>query len=335
MNNNNIRKQKKKKKTTKAVPAGFLSKLEHAHLEEVTSLVALSDGQTLVSGSLDTVVSQWGWIGVHCKRHVGDYKEHQDRVYGLVEMEEQRSGSMVASCSWDRTIKLWNSRELATKTTVKTESQLNAIARVSPSTVAVGGRYGTLQLWDLEAGRCVLDLGLNAETSESEERGSYINSLTHFKNAGQGMLISTDDQGLVKAWDTKSSRLIHTLKGHCDIVRDAIEIENGGALSIASCSLDKTIKLWDLRKTEDCAMTLEGHQAPVESIVCFGTNSHGTTSIVSGSIDCSIKTWNINSGVCIDTFKTSDEVTKLVKLKESGKIAVGLWHGDIEFWDVI
>ena len=64
---------------------------------------------------------------------------------------------------------------------------------------------------------------------------------------------------------------------------------------LVSCSLDNTIKMWDL-ETRECIRTLEGHSAEIH---CIDVLENGF--LISGSKDKSLKIWNPSDGACLKT----------------------------------
>ena len=84
-----------------------------------------------------------------------------------------------------------------------------------------------------------------------------------------------------------------TLEGHSDWVRFLVKI-NGN--TIASASLDKTIKIWDIING-NCLKTLEGHSRGVNFLVKINGNT-----IASASGDITI-IWDIITGNCLKTLK--------------------------------
>ena len=116
-----------------------------------------------------------------------------------------------------------------------------------------------------------------------------------------------------------------TLEGHPDSVLRLIKINE---YQIASCSLDNTIKIWDVI-TGNCLKTLNGHLKEVVCLIMINENL-----IVSGSTDECIKIWDVITGNCINTLiGTSQIVLCLLKINEN-KIASGSFL-DIKIWDVI
>lgn len=67
---------------------------------------------------------------------------------------------------------------------------------------------------------------------------------------------------------------------------------------MASASLDKTIKLWNVESGE-CLLTIEGHDTYVRS-VCY---KYDSDILASGSYDESVKIWDTTNGKCLKTLE--------------------------------
>jgi WD40 repeat protein len=65
---------------------------------------------------------------------------------------------------------------------------------------------------------------------------------------------------------------------------------------LASCSDDRTVKLWDCRSGE-CLHTLQGHNDWIPS-VAFSPDGQ---TVASGSGDGTIKHWDVKTGECLKT----------------------------------
>jgi len=86
----------------------------------------------------------------------------------------------------------------------------------------------------------------------------------------------------------------HLNIGHANSVTSLAITPDGK--HIVSGSLDRTIKIWDM-KSGECINTLEGHTNSIFSLSITPDEKH----IVSGSWDDTIKIWDFKSGECIYT----------------------------------
>lgn len=91
-------------------------------------------------------------------------------------------------------------------------------------------------------------------------------------------------------------KCIKTLSGHTEGVQ-CIKFHKEGHLML-SCSLDKTIKIWDIARNKKCIQTYNGHSNTVRDI-CWSLDG---TSFLSTSYDRIIRHWDTETGKVLCTF---------------------------------
>lgn len=194
-------------------------------------------------------------------------------------------GTILASASYDRTVKLWDAGTGKLLRTLDGDRQAVYSARFDPlgQTLASGG-FDDLKLWDAKTG--IL--------------------LHRFEGHQQGLCIAFDPQGVtlasgglegtVKLWNVRTGALLHILEDHENSVW-SLAFDPRGAI-LASGSMDGTVKLWDTR-TGKLLCTLKGHTAVVNSVAfnpCNGT-------LASASGDKTVKLWEWQSGRLLRTLE--------------------------------
>lgn len=170
--------------------------------------------------------------------------------------------------------------------------------------------------------------------------------------------------------DLRTSKILHVLKGHRDVIQ-AIAISPDGN-TLATGSADKIIKLWNL-PTGDLLQTLTGHAGVIWSlnftpdgkILASGGGdstirlwnvqtgqilrtisghkdrlfpvvfSPDGTILASGSKDTTIKLWNWKTGKMLRNLPGhKDTVRALVFDPEGKRLASGSWDSTVKLWDV-
>ena len=120
-----------------------------------------------------------------------------------------------------------------------------------------------------------------------------------------------------------------TLRGHSNYVNSALFSPDGKY--IVSASLDKTIKIWDV-KSGICLKTLEGHTEEIE----YATFSPDGKEIVSASRDKTIKLWDVRSGKCIKTFEGHIQGVKKALFSPDGRYILSSSYDDtVKMWNIV
>jgi WD40 repeat protein len=161
-------------------------------------------------------------------------------------------GRVLASGSWDNTIKLWDTstwKEL--RTLEDYHYRLGMVTSISFSPdgrlIAATSRNDGVGIWEVVSGAQKVVV-------------KHTNVLAVAFDTEGIRLVTAGEQGVVKVWDASSGTELFDLKGHTD---DVISLGfSGGGNLLASGSADGTIKLWDLRTGSEIR-TLKGHERPV------------------------------------------------------------------------
>lgn len=237
------------------------------------------------------------------------------------------NGRMLASPSFDDTIRFWNSDSGQCVRII--DGQHGSISSIAFD--ARGGRIlasagwdKTVRIWDLVTGGMLQQLGEHSDlvtslafdprgrtlASGSRDRrvflwdantGHFLRRIaSHRKGVSciafdpQGHIVASgSDDGTIKLTDVDSGRLIRTLDGNIRIW--SIAIDPQGRL-LVSGSEDGTVKLWEIDKGR-LLRTLEGHTRSVHSVafLCDGT----IVASKGGKGDDAIRLWSSETGACL------------------------------------
>ena len=230
-------------------------------------------------------------------------------------------GTLLASGSWDRTVKLWDVRTQERIATLGHGADVNAVSFSPDGTlIASGSRDRTVKLWDVRT------QGL---TGTLEGHTARVNAVVF---SPDGTLIASGSRdSTVKLWDVTTQERIRvaTLAGHRNWVTSVSFSPDGATL--ASGSWDNTVKLWDVATQERIA-TL-GHGADVNAV---SFSPDGAT-LASGSWDNTVKLWDVATQERIATLEghTSRVVSVSFSALDGALLATGGWDGTVILWDVL
>lgn len=157
------------------------------------------------------------------------------------------------------------------------------------------GRMNKIRMWDASSGRELIALDAGAQSSG--DFGPTLNFGTPhtfaFSNDGRQCAVASGKT--IKLFEPTSGRNLATISGHTGEVV-AVSFSADGK-SLATTSLDSTIKIWDVAAGRvELARTLSGMALPVES-AAFSRD--GRALAVSGASAVSV--WELNTGAALRT----------------------------------
>jgi WD40 repeat protein len=225
------------------------------------------------------------------------------------------NGKLIATTSWDKTVKLWN---LSGKLIHTLEGHTSGIqdAAFSPDgeTIATASWDKTVKLWHTNGKLLQTFIG----------HTSNVYDVT-FSPDGK-IIASASNDKTIKLWDRKGT-IIKTFTGHTAPVNGIAFSPDGK--TIASASTDKTIKLWNI--DGKVIKTLKSHQEVVQQVVF---SPDGKT-LATASFDGTVKLWNVENGNLINTFTGHQDQVRSVSFSPDGKIiASAATDSTIKLWDV-
>lgn len=265
---------------------------------------------------------------------------------------------MVASGSFDRTIKLW---KLSTGELLDSFMTANVVLSIAfhpqSNILAIGNVGGIINIWDLATGRISCSLSRHSDSIVSmpvafSPNGEFIASgsddrtikiwhqetcqlLYSIKNSrginvvtfspDGKILASGSSDNMIKLWEVETGQLINKLVGHTRDINTIAFRPDGKVL--VSGSSDKTIKLWSVEKCE-LIKTITGHSDWVRSVICLDQKT-----MISGSADKTIKIWNMETGEVIQTLTGhSKDVNSVAISAYDNSIVSGSSDNTVKIW---
>jgi serine/threonine protein kinase/uncharacterized protein YjiK len=226
---------------------------------------------------------------------------------------------LLASGSWDNTIKLWEVSTGNTLQTLRGHRDLVLSIALSPNglLLASGSADSTIKLWEVSTGKALQTL---------TEQDSWVGTLA-FSPDGQ-ILAAEGANNTVKLWELNTDKAPQSLTGHENAV-SSIAFSPDGRL-LASASFDSTIKLWEL-STGNVLHTLKGHKKEVLT-VAFSPDGKF---LASGDAVSAIKLWNVSTGKARRTLKGHSNWVLSVTFSPDGRTLASASHDyTIKLWNV-
>lgn len=226
-------------------------------------------------------------------------------------------GEILASGSFDNTVKLWDIEKKQNIATLVGHSNDVFSISFSPdgATLASGSLDNSVKIWDIDTKQNILTLTFQNPIS-----------CVKFSNDGKLLAIGSWDNS-IKLLDLATGNIIYTLTGHQGWVLNLAFNYNNELL--ASSSNDNNIILWDV-STGKKIRNLFGHKYLVNEIVFHPDGSK----LISSSGDRTIKLWEVSSGKEIYEVNGQNSEINCINFNPSGtKFASGNLDNNIKIWE--
>lgn len=191
------------------------------------------------------------------------------------------------------------------------------------------------QVIAIDAGSPVNSAGFGSGTPESQlcnpparNGGGQWTRLNDFSN--RELVFATGHaNGRVRIWDPYSGRKLLELMDHQEAVRD-LAFAPDGSLRLVTASLDRTIKVWDLRDDGNMFKTLKGHSNEV-FWCCWSPNGK---LLASAGVGKSVIIWDMVNYELKRTLNGHHHNVSACQFSPDGAIlATSSWDTRVILWD--
>jgi WD40 repeat protein len=231
---------------------------------------------------------------------------------------------VLATGSWDGTVKLWNLKSGALLWMGRHTSSIQRLAFAPDGKyLASGGDDATIRLWEVSTG---------ARLQTLSSQSSPVYALAWSPDGS--WLASGGFDGTISLWEAQGRQAAYPgtatciLTGHNGPVWSVAFSPDGHTL--ASGSFDGTVKLWDVQRVEE-RETLVGHTAPVNAVAW----SPDGRLLASGSRDQMIWLWEVEQRRSrLALHGHTAVVHALAFMPDSRRLLSGSEDGTMRLWDV-
>ena len=207
---------------------------------------------------------------------------HTERIYGV---EFSPDGRLIATASWDGTVKLWDTESGRERRTLAGHGWGVYHAAFSPDgkLVATASRDWTAKVWDAATGRELRTLAGHTLAVKA----------VAWSPEGRRLATASND-GTVRLWDAATGRELRSLRHEVGAGADVYSVAWApDGRTVAAGNGDGTVSLWGAESGRE-AQVLRGAAASLIWAVAFSPDGRTLASL--GSMAPDVKLWEVATG---------------------------------------
>jgi hypothetical protein len=206
--------------------------------DPVVSIALFSTGDRIVSACGKKIeIWKTSTSIFEIRQRLMKLNRHTDGHTYKITSVEVIDNEMIVSGSYDKTIKIWNSKTGACIRTLEGHTDgVSCLATIYEGKQIVSGSYDkTIKIWNLDTGDCIRTL--------EGHTGEVLCLTTIYSSGGYPYIVSGSSDKTIKIWNSNTGECMDTLVGHTDDVICIEWIKNYHGM-IISATKYASIKIW-------------------------------------------------------------------------------------------
>jgi len=254
------------------------------HTDKINAIIIL-DNKTIATASRDLTINIWDLTENKLTKTI---QASSSGVLSLVNLNQD----WFASGSFDSDIKIWNKSTFESIATLQGHTNaVSALVLMKNNLLASASYDMTIRIWNLTT---------FATIKSWKNHSQAIFCLALLNN---GFLASGSQDRTIKIWNTSNNfQLVYTIYDLSSVFV-LLPLPDGRLLSATG----SVINVWNTNSNYSLIASLKGHYLSILSLQIFSDN----TTLISGSIDNTIKIWDIRSFKLLNTLNTQSAVNSL------------------------
>ncbi|KAL4497207.1 hypothetical protein ABPG72_019527 [Tetrahymena utriculariae] len=269
-------------------------------------------GEKLAFSTQDHQIKIWGVLN---QKQLGILQGHNEIVTCIVWFQGKEENELLATCSLDKTIKVWKGEECI-DSLEEHQDWLRCLSLSQDNTKMLSGCVGSnVYYWDLEKKKVLYRIKHN----RNQENINTINALG-FKSNSSEFFVGTRDS-IIQIYDVRDTYK-PTLKfySHRKKLNSACFSEN--QYNILTSGRDSSLRLWDIRYiptfNESDLSEVKGYVQEYTQHRCEGYNipalfMNNEESIITGSEDNRIIIYNTSNGEIETQYFVNNQIVHIVQ----------------------
>ncbi|KAL0488063.1 hypothetical protein AKO1_013897 [Acrasis kona] len=270
----------------------------------------MSNFDGLVTGGVDNLVRLWD-INTGCC--INTLEGHTEHVTGIAQISSTTFGTV----SRDKTIRIWNTNGDLVQVLVGHKEYVDCITTINNDTIATGSRDDTACVWSLYSGEC---------TAMFKQRFD-INTILYHQEAH--LLYTGSDDRVIRGYDLETKERIQELKGHSFSISALEELGHYREhCRLASASVDRTIRIWDLTLATSLREIKTPHKEKISQLLKIGNN------LIASCGDHNIHIHDVDTGALIKTLSGHTDKINSMCVIDHDIIASACSDGTVRTWSI-